>query len=68
MSYWYYWDIPTRRVMVHAAECGHCQNGKGKTTITQPDVNGWEGPFDSVAAAQSDAAKHNLPITNHRCK
>lgn len=57
ISFFVYENRQQGRARIHAAECGHCQHGKGKHGLgSVTPVGRWHGPFENFVDAQRAAA------------
>lgn len=57
VTHYVYEDLLQRRARIHLGECGHCQEGRGKTRLGPVSKTGiWHGPFASAGAARKAAA------------
>lgn len=56
MRFYVYEDVLQRRARIHRGECGHCNEGRGKTGLGPVSQTGiWHGPFALSKAAEEAA-------------
>jgi len=64
MDYWVYENFVHDKAIVHSANCSHCNNGKGRTSMDNAsrtrDI--WHGPFNNLESAEIFAK--NTPRKN----
>lgn len=55
MSFWVSHMSPHKRARVHKGACPDCREGQGQQGQhrTGSGATGWDGPFETVAAAQT---------------
>lgn len=52
MAYYLYENRQQRKVRIHRADCGNCQDGQGKTGLGPVSATGcWHGPFKTYRNA-----------------
>ena len=58
MSYYIYenWQAGPHKAVIHAGNCGFCNDGKGRAGGYDPRHGKWHGPFETVDVARSAAA------------
>ena len=69
MDYWVYenWTAESKAV-VHRADCGYCNHGKGCHENPLGDKNGkWHGPFNSRRQARAAAVATGRKVKYCRC-
>ena len=59
MSYYIYRNwVAEKKAVIHRADCGYCNNGKGCHVNPLGDKNGkWFGPFHKLIDAVREASK-----------
>ena len=53
--YWICVDHPTNRAVIHEADCGFCNDGRGMKDDKDPESIEWLGPFSDADDAETHA-------------
>lgn len=68
MFYFYEnWRARGHKAVIHRADCGSCNNGRGVTTGTRPDNGRWLGPFKDETDAEVAAQVTDGRVIRHGC-
>ena len=69
VAFWVYENWTTEnKAVVHAGNCGHCNDGRGHTPHRAGEKNGRRhGPFPTLVEANQAAQDTNRPSRFHRC-
>ena len=51
----------SHRAVLHAGACGHCRQGRGRTSGYRPKNIQWHGPFPTLADARRE--QRGMPVT-----
>jgi len=74
--YFFYVNFPNfkdRTILIHKANCGHCQNGIGMKVLGSNERGFWAGPFKELNQAEESLNNlikffnHKPEIGNHTC-
>lgn len=69
VAYWVYENWTSeQKAIVHAGNCGYCNDGRGRTPNRQGEKNGrWHGPFPTLEEANQAAQATGRPVRQDRC-
>jgi len=71
MSYFIYenWQAGPHKAVIHAANCGFCNDGKGRAGGYDPRHAKWHGPYETLNAARNVSAGLSGVVDRHedRC-
>lgn len=65
-EFWIYENWTHKRVRIHRAECGYCNNGRGTQATHSGRNDKWHGPYSNRSKAISEAVLLKQPDTK-RC-
>lgn len=69
MAYYIYenWQAGPHKAVIHAGDCGYCNDGKGKMGGYDPSHAEWHGPFNTLSEARKASRELNNVAEHKEC-